>query len=112
MTDKIEKFFDESFYALSGEARKQGMRPFDHYIQQGEALGYAPSARFDPKYYVKRYPDVASAQGGLLKHFVRYGIAEGRAGVAPQYEVACATAGIRKNRPTILIVLHEATRTG
>jgi glycosyltransferase involved in cell wall biosynthesis len=112
MTSEIEKFFDESFYALSGEARKQGMRPFDHYIKQGEALGYAPSARFDPKYYAKRYPDVASAHGGLLKHFVRHGLAEGRTGVPPRYEVACATAGIRKNRPTILIVLHEATRTG
>ena len=112
MTGEIERFFDESFYALSGEARKQGVRPIDHYLKTGEALGYAPSPRFDPQYYAKRYPDVVASAGGLLAHFARFGAAEGRAAVAPRYEIACPTTGIKKRRPTILIVVHEATRTG
>src|SRR5450631_1113783 len=78
MTAKLEDFFDEDYYALSREARKKGMRPIDHYLKIGEALGYAPSPRFDPKYYARKYPDLASYKGTLLAHYARFGIHEGR----------------------------------
>src|SRR5450432_2943984 len=112
MTATLEDFFDEDYYALSREARKKGMRPIDHYLKIGEALGYAPSPRFDPKYYARKYPDLASYKGTLLSHYTRLGILEGRSPGAASKKVGFSNNKLKRNRPTILMVVHEATRTG
>ncbi|ABD89721.1 rhamnan synthesis F family protein [Rhodopseudomonas palustris] len=108
----IEEFFDESYYAFSGEAKKNGIRPIDHYLQFGEQLGAAPSTRFDPKYYLKQYPDLGGWQGGLLNHYLQYGRAEGRQGVAMTPSIACPTEKIDPGRATILLAVHDASRSG
>jgi len=108
----LEQFFEEDHYALSDEARKMGMRPLDHYLKIGERLGYSPSVRFDPKYYARTYGDVASYEGGLLAHYVRYGRAEGRTAVPGPTDVVLPSEGLVKRKATILMVVHEASRTG
>ena len=112
MAVRLEDYFDEDYYALSREARKKGMRPIDHYLEIGEALGYAPSQRFDPKYYARKYPDLASYKGTLLSHYARFGIAEARSPTAAPKEIVLSNSRLRRNRPTIIMVVHEATRTG
>jgi hypothetical protein len=112
MAAALEDFFDEDYYALSREARKKGMRPIDHYLDVGEALGYAPSERFDPKYYADKYPDLASFKGSLLFHYANFGILEGRSPCGEPLEIIFSKAGLKRNRATILMVGHEATRTG
>lgn len=112
MAARVENFFDEDYYAFSREARKKGMRPIDHYLEIGEALGYAPSQRFDPKYYARKYPDLISNNGTLLSHYANFGIAEGRSPCAAPNDVVFPNSRLRRNRPTIIMVVHEATRTG
>jgi hypothetical protein len=70
--------FDDSFYALSHEARAQGIDPLNHYLSVGEEAGHLPSEGFDPNYYRKRYHDIAEADVGLLRHYVLFGKQEGR----------------------------------
>jgi len=111
MAARLEDFFDEDYYAFSREARKKGMRPIDHYLEIGEALGFAPSLRFDPKYYARKYPDLVSHKGTLLSHYARFGIAEGRSPCAAPKELFL-NSRLRRNRPAIIMVVHEATRTG
>lgn len=112
MDSDLERFFDESYYALADEARKLGMRPFDHYISIGEARGYPPSRHFDPSHYAQTYADLRSYEGSLLSHYVRYGKAEGRSPLPGPSEVPLNTSRIKKSRPTVLVVIHEASRTG
>jgi glycosyltransferase involved in cell wall biosynthesis len=112
MKSELERFFDEKYYALSSEARKMRMRPFDHYVEIGEALGYAPSAQFDPKHYAQAYDDVVSFAGGMLSHYVRFGKAEGRLPIPGPSDVVLPFRKLDNALPTILIVVHEASRTG
>lgn len=103
--------FDETFYALTEDARAQGVDPLEHYLTTGEARRMAPSSRFDPDYYARRHPDVAHSGFGLLRHFVLFGQAEGREGRAPAQRMALSVPA-EGERPRILLIVHEASRTG
>ena len=50
-----------------------------HYLNVGEQLGLAPSALFDPEYYLAVYPDLI-AVASPMKHYLTYGREEGRYG--------------------------------
>ena len=89
-----------------------GLDPILHYIIIGERLGYQPSAKFDPVYYSKRYPDVELSPKCLLEHYLTVGNAEGRRPISLAEELTFDTTQIDSNRETILLVSHQASRTG
>lgn len=61
--------FDPAYYLRSyGAVMNPGESPFDHYLREGDAHGFRPSARFDPVIYRLRHPE-ASATNALL-HFL------------------------------------------
>lgn len=103
--------FDAKQY-LSHIGNIDGLDPVLHYVIVGERLGYAPSDKFDPAYYLKRYPDIALTQKTLLEHFITTGRAEGRRPVSVASELTFDNSQIDPNRETILLVTHQASRTG
>lgn len=86
--------------------------PAVHYVTVGERLGYAPSHRFDPIYYSKRYPDIALTHRCLLNHFITVGKTVGRRPTSVASELTFDTSKIDPGRETILLVTHQASRTG
>ena len=103
--------FDERQYAaLAGLTHE--LDPALHYVVIGERIGLAPSKRFDPEYYGRRYPDLLSARDCLLVHYAGYGEHEGRRPVSIAAELNLDTGSIDPRRETVLVVTHEATRTG
>ena len=61
--------FDPDYYHRSYRtALARGETAFAHYLREGDALGFRPSAKFDPVVYRLMHPDVAS-QNALLHYF-------------------------------------------
>lgn len=86
--------------------------PVLHYLLVGEQIGYPPSDRFDPSYYRARHPDVEQAGMSLLGHFLPSGQAEGRRPLSVASQLAFDTSRLDPERQTILLVIHQASRTG
>ncbi|WP_165349891.1 glycosyltransferase [Mesorhizobium sp. M3A.F.Ca.ET.080.04.2.1] len=104
--------FDDRYYLDQlGEGERSGDL-IAHYVSVGENLGFRPSEKFDPRFYGGRYPDVALSGRNLLSHFVTYGIREGRLGRAQTEEFEAATVALEKTKRTILLLVHELSRTG
>jgi len=75
MTAVFEGFFDEEFYALSSEARKNGMRPLDHYLKIGEVTWLcAVTARSIRNITPEKYPDLGLIQGNAAVALCAFGI--------------------------------------
>ena len=104
--------FDETSYAGIDEARAMGVDPVEHYVVKGEAAGLAPSLQFDPAYYRKRYPDLGVAVSNLFSHYLRHGKEEGRLGRSKVDGLRFPTDRLRPDRGTVIVAVHEATRTG
>jgi glycosyltransferase involved in cell wall biosynthesis/SAM-dependent methyltransferase len=109
---RTSAFFDPETYAASEEARAQGLDPIVHYLLVGEGMGFRPSASFDPVYYRARYPDIAAWSGSRLIHYLKWGRPEGRRAISIADSLPLPVAGLKLNRPTILVLIHEASRTG
>jgi glycosyltransferase involved in cell wall biosynthesis len=103
--------FDAADYArrlaLEGDAEEAAR----HYVLIGDALGIAPSQKFDPAYYAARNDDVRARGAPRLAHYLLHGAQEGRKPVPP--------AALRRNparmdpaRENVIVVVHETTRTG
>lgn len=107
-----EGLFDEQFYALTHDAKQAGYDPLEHYFEIGESKGVQPSALFDPDYYARRYPDVSATGYGLLRHYAQFGRDEGRNGLPPAQRLTLTERSGSSERPCVLIMLHEASRTG
>ncbi|WP_158948677.1 rhamnan synthesis F family protein [Paraburkholderia acidisoli] len=106
------EYFDEARYdALSG-ASASGIEPALHYVLYGEAQGLAPSDRFDPGYYGDRYPDIVAWGGNRLGHYIERGRTEGRDGMSLTATIPMPVDNIDPARPTVAVVVHEASRTG
>jgi glycosyltransferase involved in cell wall biosynthesis len=86
--------------------------PAMHYVTEGERLGIAPSADFDPVYYAERYPDVAGSGLCLLVHYIQHGQREARRGRPVAKAFAPDPARFAPDKETILLVSHEGSRTG
>ena len=70
---------------------------------------------FDADFYLAQYPDVAAAGINPYEHFINYGRKEGRIGAPshlPKLEYRGNFEDIDPNRKTVLVVSHEASRTG
>jgi glycosyltransferase involved in cell wall biosynthesis/predicted nucleic acid-binding Zn-ribbon protein len=104
--------FDEGTYAGADAAKAMSITPIAHYLRQGEAAGFSPSALFDPGFYKARYPDVAHQVSNLLLHYIAAGRREGREAVPAAAALNMPHGRIRVDRSTIIIIVHEGTRTG
>jgi glycosyltransferase involved in cell wall biosynthesis/transposase-like protein len=81
----------------------------------GPAVPAPPQALedpFDPDFYLENYPDVRNYLAGPLHHYLTHGKKEGRAGTLPPFEMTGDFAALDPGRDTVLIVSHEASRTG
>jgi glycosyltransferase involved in cell wall biosynthesis len=103
-------FDADSYAARVGNIER--LDPALHYVIIGERLGYAPSAKFDPSYYLKRYPDVRLRSTSLLEHYLTAGKNEGRRALSIATDLTFDQSRIDPQRETILIVSHQASRTG
>jgi glycosyltransferase involved in cell wall biosynthesis len=73
--------FDPAFYQAALRARGlslDGLDPFQHYVQRGDAARIPPHPLFDPAYYALHNPDVASAGVNTLAHYLENGFRERR----------------------------------
>ncbi|MCJ8142810.1 glycosyltransferase [Ancylobacter sp. A5.8] len=107
---RASPLFDEAYYS--------GGVPRDldaalHYVLVGERFGSRPSASFDPSYYLEANPDLHQVrpQSCLLLHYDRHGVAEGRRRQAIAEEMIFDPLP-DDERPVILLICHEASRTG
>ena len=102
--------FDANAYA--SRLGNTDLDPALHYVLVGERMSFAPSASFDPEYYEERYPDIARARVSYLLHFIRHGSAEKRRPVSVASQLAFDCSRLDPKRKTVLIVSHQASRTG
>jgi glycosyltransferase involved in cell wall biosynthesis len=109
---RASALFDAKTYDGAADALAQGLDPALHYILMGEKQGLKPSSAFDPIYYGERYPDVAAWGGNRLGHYLEAGQFEGRRALPVACSLTLSVAGIKPERPTILLLIHEASRTG
>ncbi|WP_169166130.1 rhamnan synthesis F family protein [Cellulomonas taurus] len=64
-------------------------------------------------YYRERYPDIAAlSDADLTSHWQKFGRDEGRHGQPLLENAHFVDNGIEPSRQTVMLVLHEATRTG
>jgi len=77
------------------------------------AQGITPSGLdFDAEFYVAAYPDVATSELDPYEHYVTTGVKEGRIGKPPIPEIHGQLDQLDPRRSTLLIVSHDASRTG
>ena len=82
-----------------------------HYAVIGELLGWRPSQKFDPTYYLEANEDVTQRALSPLEHYTEYGQRQGRRAVPAASRLVFPPIPDRR-RPTVLVVVHEASRTG
>jgi glycosyltransferase involved in cell wall biosynthesis len=105
------ELFDAEEYATHlGQA--EGIDPVLHYVIVGERLGLLPSKGFDATYYRQRYPDVSQAKSNLLAHYLSWGRHEGRRPFSVAAGLRFERSRIDLERDTILLITHQASRTG
>jgi glycosyltransferase involved in cell wall biosynthesis len=111
LADRIRTspFFDATAYA---DRLKATLDPAMHYAVIGELLGWLPSREFDPAYYLERYEDIARSGTSPLDHYTEYGQYEGRRPVPATNRLAFAPLPEPRRRATVLVVVHDASRTG
>jgi|GEM_PF-1091087 len=103
--------FDEAAYATAAQVSGQLDRVL-HYVIVGESAGLAPSDRFDPDYYGDRYPDIGHAGINRLCHYLSSGRLERRRGLPVAASLNFDQSRLKPGRDTVLLVVHEASRTG
>ena len=108
-TVRASGLFDEQSYRSRVPNLGQ-LDPALHYVIVGERMGFAPSAGFDPAYYNDRNPNLG--RSCLLAHYVKHGRRQGRRPISVAATTTIDTSRIDPKRETILVVSHEATRTG
>ena len=108
---RASELFDASGY--SARAGNIGaLDPALHYVIVGEGSGIAPSERFDPAYYGDRYAEDIPGFGNRLYHFITRGRGEGRRPLPLAAKMEFNRARLDPKLETVLLVAHEASRTG
>ena len=106
--------FDAVHYrARAGLGPSSDLEAAEHYVSTGERQGLWPNSFFDPAAYADLHREVANTDIGLLIHYARYGKAEGRPALFdPEAHLRVGGKTFDPSRKTVLLVVHEATRTG
>jgi glycosyltransferase involved in cell wall biosynthesis len=105
---RISRFFDGADYA---ERLGRGLDPAMHYAVIGELLGWPPSREFDPAFYLELYEDITEGSLSPLLHYTEYGEREGRRAI-PAADRLVFPPVPKPLRQTVLVLVHEASRTG
>ncbi len=111
-TIDASELFDAAYY------RRQlfdGLRVADaaaHYVLHGERMGLKPSSAFDPDVYAELNADLAASPINRLFHYETWGRQESRPYRHWPADHAMPPIPDNDGRPTILLLLHEATYTG
>jgi glycosyltransferase involved in cell wall biosynthesis/uncharacterized coiled-coil protein SlyX len=93
----------------SAKSLKQPIEKVMHGLGElAEYFGELPKG-FDPDAYLKLNPDLMEAGVDPIPHYLRHGRHEGRAFSLPD---VCSNYELNIDRETILVVGHEASRTG
>jgi glycosyltransferase involved in cell wall biosynthesis len=108
---RASRLFDEQYY-LARAGNIGDLDPVLHYVIVGERMGFAPSDRFDPVYYYERYRDLRGLNECLLVHYLTLGRIKGRRAVSLAAEFTFDQQHIDPQRETILVVSHDASRSG
>ena len=103
--------FDAAAYGASIGLVAPALSTAMHYLLVGDPLGISPSDGFDPAYYARRYPDIDDAGLSRLLQYIRHGCGEARH-PRPYRTTPAGTPGPRSGRESILVIGHEASRTG
>lgn len=83
------------------------------YVFNGIELKLNPNENFNTEYYLRRYPDLKKGNLHPFIHYLRYGRKEGRIGnFTPQQHIRPGNFEFDSNKPTIVVVCHEASRSG
>ncbi|SAL59052.1 rhamnan synthesis F family protein [Caballeronia humi] len=115
--------FDAEFYLREyADVRESGANPYEHYVLYGQSEGRRAKAptesntsgtpAFDEAFYLLQYPDIRQAGVDPYQHFIAHGKAEGRTGAPPIVEMHPGPTGMVPGRETVLVVTHEASRSG
>ena len=104
--------FDPSYYLGQLPSDQRVAHPAAHYVLHGERTGLRPSATFDAGIYAELHADVAASNLNRLFHYEAWGQQEGRAYRDWLEGHVMAPVPADHARPTILLLLHEATYTG
>lgn len=67
---------------------------------------------FDVTFYLAMYPDIADCGMDPKQHYLMHGQYEGRIGSVPHIELSRPLDNQKTNKQTVLLVSHEASRTG
>lgn len=110
MLVESSRFFDAAEYLRMAGKEPGFTSPAKHYLEFGENQGISPSSLFDPTYYRNRYPDITS--GTALVHYILHGQSEGRSPRPKVLDLELPLDRLDSRRRTIIVALHEATRTG
>ncbi|WP_213876534.1 glycosyltransferase [Pseudomonas sp. dw_358] len=90
---------------------------------QGSVIRAEPAARiapdevadsvvFDPEFYLAMYADIAASEVDPELHFINHGQFEGRLGCVPAIRLSRPLDTFDPLKQTVLLVSHEASRTG
>lgn len=116
--DPIPEFYTDDYLgdnpdvAAAVEASAAGPDPLtgmEHFVKHGQYEGRNFGPDFDSRYYLQQNPDVAAAvsPGGLsaIKHYLEFGLEEGRRSQAPPEPISLSAAQSLGN-------LGSTTRSG
>lgn len=85
----------------------------EDWIFFGSINGLVPAHDFSAEYYGKRYADLANSNADLYEHFLFHGRNEGRLGqFVVDHFMQSGGKSWKLLAPTIILVSHEASRTG
>ena len=104
-----------------------GIDPRDHYFLYGRHEGRSAvvpvpgtegseksdTGNYNWEFYLRNYPDIAAAGIDPSQHFFQFGRDEGRIAVLPELKfIGSPEEDFDPARETVLVVSHEASRTG
>ncbi|WP_282412737.1 glycosyltransferase [Pseudomonas sp. PS01299] len=124
LVDKVN--YDWDFYLQQNpDVAASGVDPRDHYFKFGRQEGRIAvmptpvtdvsdeADGYDWNFYLQQYPDVAAAGVDPRKHYFQFGRDEGRIAVLPKLDfIGSPEDDFDPARETVLVVSHEASRTG
>ncbi len=108
---RASDLFNAESYA-AGVKNIASLDPALHYVIVGERSGFAPCENFDPAYYGERYPEIGEGAVSRLGHYLTGGRAEGRRALPAATTLEFDRSRLDPRRKTILLVSHQATRSG
>lgn len=106
--------FDSEYYrAQLKKPLPEAMREEIHYICRGIEQKLDPNSEFSTEYYLRKYPDMRNSGWIPYVHYVHHGRREGRvAKFSAENLITPGGMAFDPTKPTVLVVCHEASRTG